>query len=219
MLKLYHLDRSPFGWKVRLVLAEKNVPYESIIPVNKSEDPHFARLNPYRLTPVLQLEDGRTIYESSVINEYLDEVYPDPPMFPKDPYERARIRILEDTTDQYLYATLKEVRAAQYDYEPPWLVPKKAGRIDHAALETSRTKLHAQLAGLESVLEGKTWFGGEMFSIADAALTPPLTGSLEAMGVLPDPKRYPNLAAWRGRVVERPSYPASKPKDPVRIKR
>jgi glutathione S-transferase len=90
MLKLWHLDRSPFGWKVRMVLAEKAVPYQLVIPDNKSEDPAFAKLNPLRLTPVLELPDGRTIYESTVINEYLEETYPDPPMLPKEPWERAR---------------------------------------------------------------------------------------------------------------------------------
>ena len=46
MLKLHHLDRSPFGWKVRIVLAEKDVPHELVIPDNKSEDAAFAKLNP-----------------------------------------------------------------------------------------------------------------------------------------------------------------------------
>src|SRR5262245_42596353 len=103
MLKLYNFDRSPFGWKVRIVLAEKNVPYESIVPENKNEDPAFAKMNPFRLTPVLQFDDGRTLYESTIINEYLEEAYPSPAMLPKDPFERARVRMIEDTTDQHFY--------------------------------------------------------------------------------------------------------------------
>jgi len=102
MLKLYAFDRSPFGWKVRVALAEKNVPYEMIVPENKNEDPAFARLNPLRKTPVLVLEDGRSIYESSVINEYLEEAFPKPAMLPKDLFERARVRMIEDTYDQYV---------------------------------------------------------------------------------------------------------------------
>src|SRR2546425_8218035 len=80
MLKLYAFDRSPFGWKVRVALAEKKIQYEMIVPENKNEDPAFARLNPFRKTPVLALEDGRTIYESTVINEYLEETQPQPAM-------------------------------------------------------------------------------------------------------------------------------------------
>ena len=106
--------KAPFGWKVRIVLAEKKVPHEVLVPENKSESVAFGKLNPFRLTPVLELEDGRTIYESTVINEYLEEAYPTPAMLPRDPYERARIRMLEDTTDQYLYPVIRDLRSAQF---------------------------------------------------------------------------------------------------------
>ena len=217
MLKLYHLDRSPFGWKVRMVLEEKKVPYELVIPENKSEDQAFLKLNPFRLTPVLELEDGATIYESTVINEYLEEKHPEPAMLPKDPYERARIRMIEDTTDQYLYVALREFRSAQFEYAPPFLVRKKADQVDHKLLETSRAKLHDHLTRLESELAGRKYFGGAMFSFADVALAPPLTASMKLLSVLPD-KRYPLIAAWSARVVERASYVASAPKEPLRIR-
>jgi glutathione S-transferase len=217
MLKLYHLDRSPFGWKVRMVLEEKKAPYELVIPENKSEDQAFLKLNPFRLTPVLEIEDGATIYESTVINEYLEEKYPEPAMLPKDPYERARIRMIEDTTDQYLYVTLRELRSAQFEYAPPFLVRKKADQVDHKLLETSRVKLHEHLTRLESELAGRKFFGGAMFSLADVALAPPLTASMKLLSVLPD-KRYPLIAAWSARVVERASYIASAPKEPLRIR-
>ena len=217
MLKLHHLDRSPFGWKVRLVLEEKGVPHRLVIPDNKSDDPGFGKLNPFRLTPVLELPDGHTIYESTVINEYLEEAYPDPAMLPEDPYERARVRMLEDTTDQYLYTALREFRAAQYEYAPPFLVRKKADEIDHRALEAAHARLHEHLVRLESELAGRTYFGGAMFSLADAALAPPLTATLKLLSVLPD-KRYPLIAAWSARIVERSSYIASAPKEPMRIR-
>jgi len=217
MLKLHHLDRSPFGWKVRLVLEEKGVPYQLVIPENKSENPAFLKLNPFRLTPVLELENGGTVYESTVINEYLEDAYPDPAMLPKDPYERARIRMIEDTTDQYLNLALREFRLSQFEYAPPFLIRKKAEEVDHKLLESSRAKLHEHLTRLESELAGRTYFGGGMFSLADVALVPPLTASLKLLGVLPD-KRYPLIAAWSARMVERSSYIASAPKEPLRIR-
>ena len=217
MLKLHHLDRSPFGWKVRMVLEEKKVPYELVIPENKSEDPAFLKLNPFRLTPVLELPDGATIYESTVINEYLEDAFPQPAMLPQDHYERARIRMIEDTTDQYLYVAIREFRMAQFEYAPPFLVRKKADEVDHKLLETSRIKIHEQLARIESDLAGRAYFGGTMFSLADVALAPPLTASLKLLGVLPD-KRYPLIAAWSARVVERSSYIVSAPKEPLRIR-
>ncbi len=218
MLKLHHFDRSPFGWKARIVLAEKKVPYEVLVPENKSESATFGKLNPFRLTPVLELEDGRTIYESTAINEYLEEAYPTPAMLPTDPYERARIRMLEDTTDQYFMQALREFRNTQYEYAPPFLIPKKADQVDQKLLEESKKKVHEHLARLEKELTGRTWFGGEIFSLADAALAAPLIGSLPLLGVLPDPK-YPNLAAWSRRLAERPSVIASAPKEPMRIKK
>ena len=217
MLKLYAFDRSPFGWKVRVALAEKKVPYQMIVPENKNEDPAFARLNPFRKTPVLVLEDGRTIYESTVINEYLEEVHPQPPMLPKDPYERARVRILEDTFDQYFYPTIRDLTNSQFDYQPPVLFRKKADKVDHKLLEESRIKVHEHLQRLEAELEGRTWFGGEIFSLADAALIPAITGNLKVLGVLPDPK-YPRLGDWTARVMARPSCKAAVPKEMPTIK-
>src|SRR5437867_10660324 len=58
MLELHDFDRSPFGWKTRIVLGEKKVPYEMFVPENKAESATFGKLNPFRLTPVLELEDG-----------------------------------------------------------------------------------------------------------------------------------------------------------------
>ncbi len=217
MLKLHNFDRSPFGWKVRIVLAEKKVPHETVVPQNKNEDPAFAKLNPFRMTPVLEIEDGRTIYESTIINEYLEEAYPKPPMLPRDPYERARVRMLEDTADQYLYPAIRSLTLAQFEYAPPHLVRKKAGQIDHKLLEESRIKVHEHLARLERELKGRAWFGGEIFSLADAGLTAPLTGSLKLLGLLPDPK-YPGITAWMTRVAERPSCRAAAPKEPTTIK-
>lgn len=217
MLKLHHLDRSPFGWKVRLVLVEKNVPHEIVVPDNKAEDPAFLKLNPYRLTPVLELPDGRSIYESTVINEYLEETFPSPPMLPKDPYERARIRMLEDTTDQYLYAAIRELRMAQFEYAPPYLVRKHQDEIEPKQLEAARLKVHQQLARLEAELHGRTFFGGDLFSLADVGLVPSLTASLPLLSILPD-DRYPRIAAWSARVASRPSYAASAPKAPLRIR-
>ena len=127
------------------------------------------------------------------------------------------MRLLEDTTDQYVYAALRELRAAQYDYQPPVLIRKPASDVDPKALEAAKANVHYHLARLESELEGKTWFGGAQFTLADVTLAPALTGTLELLGLLPDAKRYPNLAAWRERIVARPAYAASKPKEPLRI--
>ena len=216
MLTLHHFDRSPFCFKVRIVLAEKKVPHRLVVPENKNEDPAFAKLNPFRLTPVLQFEDGRTLYESTIINEYLEEAHPSPPMLPKDPYERARLRLLEDTTDLYLYPAVRAFTQAQFDYAPPILTRKKADRVDHKQLEEGRMKIAGHLLRLEETLGKAPWFGGDLFSLADAGLVPLLTGSLRLLKILPDPK-LPRLGAWIDRVLERPSVRHAAPKEPARI--
>jgi glutathione S-transferase len=217
MLRLHSFDRSPYGWKVRIVLAEKKIPHDTIVPQNKNEDPAFARLNPFRKTPVLELEGGRTVYESTLINEYLEEVFPEPAMLPRDPYERARVRMIEDTADQYFNPAIRAATLAEYEMSPPWLIRRKADKVDHKALEEARVKIHDHLAILEQELKGRTWFGGDLFSLADAALVAPLTGSLPLLGILPGSK-YPNLGGWVARVKTRPAYKASAPKEPTTIK-
>jgi glutathione S-transferase len=217
MIKLHNFERSPFGWKTRIVLAEKKVPYAMVVPTNKSEDPAFALLNPFRLTPVLELDNGRTVYESTVINEFLEETFPDPPMLPRDPYERARVRMLEDSTDQYLMPAVRALRESQFDFEAPFLIRKKPERIDEKVVAEARARVLGHLDRLEGQLRGQPWFGGEIFSLADATLVPPLMMSLPVMGVLPD-ARYPELENRRRRVAERPSYLASRPKEPLRLK-
>jgi len=216
MLKLYSFDRSPFGVKVRIALAEKNVPYEGIVPQNKNEDPEFARLNPLRLTPVLVLDDGRALYESTIINEYLEEAYPKPAMLPRDPYERARLRLLEDVGDQHFYPAIRALTMARYEMRPPLLIPRPADQVDHKAIEENKRRIHEHLARLEKELAGRTWFGGDLFSLADAALVASLTLSLPLLGILPDAK-YPGLGAWAKRAGERPACRAGAPKEPARI--
>ena len=134
----------------------------------------------------------------------------------RDPYERARVRMLEDTSDQYVYSAVRGLAMSQFEFSPPYLIRRKPETVDHRTLEESRAKVHEHLARLDSELSGRTWFGGT-FSLADAALAPPLTGMLRLLGILPD-QRYPNILAWTRRIAERPSYLASAPKQPLSIK-
>jgi glutathione S-transferase len=217
MITLHQFDRSPYGWKVRIVLNEKGIPCDLVVPANKNEDPAFAKLNPFKLTPVLQLEDGRTVWESTVVNEYLEEAYPQKPMLPKDPWERARVRMIEDASDQYLAPAGRAVVLGRFEYAPPHLVRRADANVDKAALEEARRKLAEQRARFETALGAGPWFGGTLFSLADAALVPLLSGNLRTVGEFPAEK-FPGLAAWIGRALERPSVRDAAPKQPLTIK-
>ena len=94
MIKLYDFKSSPNCQRVKVVLAEKNLPYE-IVPVDlrkqEQKTPEYLKLNPYGKVPVLT-DDATVLYESLIINEYLDEKYPNPPLMPKDIGSKAKAK-------------------------------------------------------------------------------------------------------------------------------
>src|SRR3990170_6456544 len=101
MIRLYDFALSPRVRKVRIVLAEKGLRYERVpVDLFKGEQrkPEFLALNPNGKVPTLQ-DDGTVVYESTVIMEYLNDKYPDPPLLPADPGARARARILMHYAD------------------------------------------------------------------------------------------------------------------------
>jgi len=93
MIKLYDFPRCPFCRKVRITLLEKEIEYQNIfVDLNKKEQkkPEFLKLNPIGKVPVL-VDGDNIIYESSVINEYIEETFPEPPLLPYDSFKKARI--------------------------------------------------------------------------------------------------------------------------------
>jgi glutathione S-transferase len=114
MLELYHNNLSVCAQKVRIVLAEKNVPWTSrYVSLVKGEQltPEFKKMNPRGLVPVL-VHDGNTIVESSVICAYLDEVFPNPPLSPTSPAERATMRLWCKLPDDILHMACATVSFA-----------------------------------------------------------------------------------------------------------
>lgn len=105
MIRLYDYPSCPFCRKVRVALDEKGIKYERVfVDLRKKEQKkeEFLRLNPYSKVPVL-IDNDTVIYESSVINEYLDEKYPTPPLMPSDPAGRAEVRIWVDFCESHFH--------------------------------------------------------------------------------------------------------------------
>src|SRR5215471_2586374 len=103
MIKLYDFLSCPYGQKVRIVLAEKALNYDLVaVDLIQSEHrrPEFLRLNPFGRVPVL-VDDDTTVYDSTVINEYLEDEYPEPPLLPAVGASalRAQARMWEDIAD------------------------------------------------------------------------------------------------------------------------
>jgi glutathione S-transferase len=104
-LELYHADMSTCAQKVRLVLAEKGLDWTSHALDLRRRDQHnpdYLKLNPNGVVPTL-VHDGAPVIESTVICEYLDDAFPDAPMRPADPRERARMRIWTTRLDETLH--------------------------------------------------------------------------------------------------------------------
>jgi glutathione S-transferase len=195
MMKLYDFPQSPYCQKVRLVLAEKDLSYEKIfvdLMKNEQKAAEFLRLNPYGKVPVLVDED-EVIYDSTVINEYLEDEYPHPPLMPEESGARARVRMLEDFADNSFTAQggllMAELR-------------KPAEQVDQERVQRYRADLGRVLEFVERHFDGKEYMSGT-FSLADLAFVPRLL-QLPKLGV-EIPSRLINVLAWSERVKRRPS--------------
>jgi glutathione S-transferase len=195
---LYHDRPSSNCDRVKIALAEKGLSYESIrvrLAQKEQKSPEFLKLNPYGKIPVL-VEDGKVLFESCIINEYLDDKYPEPPLMPKDPYLRGRGRVLIDYALNYLH-------------EPYWalrgeMLKAQADR-NSAVIEETRNTLRNLLLYLEDALADRSYFLGE-FSLCDIAMVPRFL-RMETYGALPAPE-IPRLGAWLQRIKQRPSVQA-----------
>ena len=195
-IKLYHDVPSTNCDRVKIVMAEKGLSWEGIwVKLGKMEQksPEHLKRNPYGKIPVID-DDGRLLFESCIINEYLDEKYPNPPLQPKDPYLRARGRILVDYFLNYLH-------------EPYWalrgeMIKKNEAERDQKLIAETRKEVIVRLQYLEDALGDKPFFLGD-YGLTDIAMLPRFP-RLEQYGVLPSPS-LPKLSAWFERMKQRPA--------------
>ena len=183
MLTLYDADRCPYCARVRIVLAEKGLEHETVVVDLDDRPAWIYEKNPLGRVPVLE-EDAFVLPESVVINEYLEERYPEPPLWPTDPAERAAGRLLVERFDQL---------------SRPYYALRRGD-------DEARDRLGNELAKLDSVLAGSPFLSGRQFGIADAAYLPWILRAETMLGV--DLDQYAALAEWVARTGERPSVAA-----------
>jgi len=195
MIKLYDHPDCPFCQKVRVVLAEKELEFERVhvdLRAGEQRTPEFLKMNPYGKVPVL-VDDDLVVYDSTIINEYLEDEYPAPSLMPEDSAGRARVRMLEDYCDNSFLPVAGLVLAE---------LAKPEAERDTERLQRYQAEIGRGLARLETLFDGKEFLVGE-FSLADVAFVPRLL-ILPQMGVEVDP-RLRQVAAWIDRLRERPS--------------
>jgi len=198
-ITLYHDVPSTNCDRVKIVLAEKGLAWEGIwVKLGKMEQksPQHLKRNPYGKIPVID-DDGKLLFESCIINEYLDEKYPNPPLQPKDPYLRSRGRILVDYFLNYLHEAYWALRGE--------MIKKNEADRDPKIIAETRKEVTARLQYLEEALGDKPFFLGD-YSLTDIAMLPRFP-RLEKYGVLPSPS-LPNLTAWFDRMKQRPAVQA-----------
>lgn len=201
MLRLYDHPFSPYAQKVKISLREKNVPFEIPMPDGigaGTTGGEFANANPRREVPAL-IDGDVSIFDSTIIIEYIEDKWPTPPMLPKSPAERARVRMLEEIMDTHFEPItwgMGEIRAFK--------------RATGALAEKIEKRASEQLAGyyswLEKQLGDRQWFNGESFGWGDLSVIPYLNG---ARGSIANVTPGAKLAAWMDRANARPSVAAT----------
>jgi glutathione S-transferase len=196
IVKLYSAKGCPFARRTRLVLHEKGTEFEAheVDFRNKSEE--FLEASPTGKVPVV-VADGHSLYESNIVNQYLDEVYEEPKLMPGDPKARAYARIWMARADDDFY---------------PQVFVSSMGRergFPRELISEAKEKLKVTLSRLEDSLESKEYLA-DGFSLADIAHAGNFVRlhELEENGTV-SLADYPNVASWMARIEARESFKAA----------
>ena len=176
-MKLFSFWRSLATFRVRIALNLKGITPDEVIDVNlmqgKQREDAFRKINPMMALPALIEDDGTVLFESLAILEYLDETHPNPPLLPKDPKARARVRglaqIIACDTHPLIVPRVREYLAHEYN-------------VDEAGVLKWGHHWHVEaLKALEANLAGSKQTGrycqGDQITIADICLAGQAAGS------------------------------------------
>jgi len=230
MLVLHHAWRSSASRRVRLCIEEKGLAWEGhVVDLAKMEhhSPEYLRINPNGVIPAL-IHDGRPLYESGTICEYLDEVFPEPPLRPDNAYDRATMRnwirhvderihnliifnwrhdlqkVAEKWTDAELEEHVKKIPSKER--QEAW---RRVARRPYTEEERAgaRAKLVELLGRMEATLKETAWLAGERYTIADIAVVPFVKRIDEE--IAPEQmtsKHHPRVAEWWASIQARPAF-------------
>ena len=225
-LTLYHNDMSVCAQKVRLCLAEKRLAYEDRHLNRRAGDqkrPEYLALNPNGYVPTL-VHDDFVVYESTVICEYLDDAFADPPLKPADARGRARMRGFTRLIDAAIFpatATVSMSMAFHHQFKPEMYETMEKARpgwlanfrllqkgTENPAFPAAIKRLDRMIADMEGALadhEGP-WLVGKAYSLADIGYAPYVT-RLDHLKFLPGMiEKRPRVAAWYQRMRARQAY-------------
>ena len=228
-LKLYHNDMSSCSQKVRLVLAEKRLDWENghlELRAGEHQQPWYIKLNPRAVVPTL-IDGDIVVPESNVINEYLDERFPDPPLKPSDAFGRAKMRLWTKQLDEGVHDAGIAVISFGLAFRQQYLSRGEAGNkmlesipdpikrerrrdviekgVQSIHFKVAITRMLALYNDMEAALAKHQFLVSDDYTIADAAFTPYVNriDHLDIMGLL---EKHPRVLDWYRRLQQRPSF-------------
>ncbi len=231
MLALYHFDRSTAAQKVRIVLAEKGLEWESRIinpalDAREQHDPEYLRLNPRGVVPTL-IHDGQVVRESQVILEYLEDVFPEPSLRPRDLVARAEMRVWTKLIDEHLHVDSRTIgqciatRHSMRSADPARLaahyaaMPEEVRRdndlvntekgLDSPLLPGALRRFKKVFREIDQTVAQRPWLAGDTFSLADISHVV-YVARMDKFGFADLYLDLPNLTHWLSRIRTRPSW-------------
>ena len=188
MMKLYSGISCPFSHRCRIVLFEKGMDFEILDVDVQSKPEDIAIMNPYNGVPVL-VERDLTLYESNIINEYIDERFPHPQLMPADPVMRARTRLMLFNFERELFVHVRTL---------------EDGSSSKKDMEKARATIRDSLTQIAPIFTKQKYMLGEEFSMLDVAIGP-LLWRLEHYGIEVTKAMAPVLK-YAERLFSRPAF-------------
>lgn len=199
MIRLYHAPLSPFCRKVRLSLGEKRQEVELVEERYWEKNVDFMRRNPAGKVPILRIE-GKILSESAPICEYIEDLFPDPPLMPAGAEERYEVRRLVSWFDDKFHSEV----TANLLYER---VNKKVmgkGYPESANIKAGAKAIKYHLDYMGWLLDQRRWLAGDVLTLADFAAAAHLS-SLDYISDV-DWNRNNNVREWYAKIKSRPAF-------------
>jgi len=230
-MRLFHAWLSSASRRVRLCLAEKNIAFDSVaVDLGRQEQhtPEFLAMNPNGVVPALEVAPGRFLHESSTVCEYLDDIQPEPPLRPADPYQLALMRNFVRWTDEKSLPNLlilnwslmlqpaarqwsdeelqqKLARIPSAERREAWVRIARKPYTEEEKAEALR-KLLLLVEKMEAMLEGSPWLIAGSYSLADIAAAPFIARIAELHPEALAASASPRVHAWWMAVQQRPAF-------------
>lgn len=196
-MKLYASLTSPYARKIRIALAEKNLPFELVVDSPWESTSRVPSINPLGKVPALETDDGEIFFDSPVIASYIETLNAEPRLIPVDALEAVRVRQLEALADGIVDAAITAFLETRRD----------EAQRSQATLDRQLEKVERGLERLDTIANGRSnWLHGDGMSIADISVAVMLAYLDLRLPQIEWRDRHAALAAFAERMFERPSF-------------